>query len=88
MASLSVNLSPQQLRDDALLEQVRHITQRHGLPEGVLTLEITESAAVLALEAGDAMLARLVGAGVRISIDDFGTGFSSLAYLAELPMHD
>ena len=88
LASLSVNLSPQQLRDDALLEQVRHITQRHGLPEGVLTLEITESAAVLALEAGDAMLARLVGAGVRISIDDFGTGFSSLAYLAELPMHE
>ena len=34
------------------------------------------------------MLARLVGAGVRISIDDFGTGFSSLAYLAELPMHE
>ena len=86
--SVSVNLSPVQVRGDSLVGQVTAAMRRHGLPAGALTLEITESIAMLEPERTAQVLTQLVEAGARISVDDFGTGYSSLSYLACLPAHE
>jgi EAL domain-containing protein (putative c-di-GMP-specific phosphodiesterase class I) len=61
------------------LEEIR-------LAPGQLELELTESSIMTNLESGVRTLCALQGSGVRISVDDFGTGFSSLAYLKRLPL--
>lgn len=86
--SVSVNLSPVQVRGDSLVAQVTAAMRRHALPAGALTLEITESIAMLEPDRTAQVLAQLVEAGARISVDDFGTGYSSLSYLACLPAHE
>jgi diguanylate cyclase len=86
--TVSVNLSPVQVRGDYLVAQVASAMRRHGLPPGALTLEITESMAMLEPERTVAVLTQLVAVGARISLDDFGTGYSSLSYLAYLPAHE
>jgi diguanylate cyclase (GGDEF)-like protein/PAS domain S-box-containing protein len=82
---ISVNVSVLQL-GPGLVEQVRRMLGRHGLPPGQLRLEVTETAIMAdrarALEA----LVALRSLGVRLAIDDFGTGMSSLSYLSELPV--
>jgi len=84
-AAVAVNVSMQQLLNDAFLTHVDDALRLSGLPPQALELELTESvfsqdtARVLATM--DALHER----GVRISIDDFGTGYSSLAYLQRLP---
>ena len=86
--TVAVNLSPVQVRGDYLVAQVTAAMRRHGLPAGALTLEITESIAMLEPERTVQVLTQLVEAGARISVDDFGTGYSSLSYLAYLPAHE
>jgi diguanylate cyclase (GGDEF)-like protein len=86
--TVSVNLSPVQVRGDYLVAQVASAMRRHGLPPGALTLEITESMAMLEPERTVEVLTQLVAVGARISLDDFGTGYSSLSYLAYLPAHE
>ncbi|WP_394695221.1 putative bifunctional diguanylate cyclase/phosphodiesterase [Pseudoxanthomonas japonensis] len=86
--TVSVNLSPVQVRGDCLVAQVASAMRRHGLPPGALTLEITESMAMLEPERTVAVLTQLEAVGARISLDDFGTGYSSLSYLAYLPAHE
>ena len=84
--SVSVNLSPIQLRDPALLGTVEAALLDSGLPPARLELEITES---LLLETNPTVrdtLRRLKGQGIRIALDDFGTGFSSLSYLRNFPV--
>jgi EAL domain-containing protein (putative c-di-GMP-specific phosphodiesterase class I) len=80
---ISVNLSPLQLGEPGLAAEVADILHRTGLPAGRLQLEITESAA--ADEHRD-RLRELAGLGVRLAVDDFGTGYASLAALARLPV--
>lgn len=82
---LSVNLSRAQLLDPALAESVGEILARHGLGPASLQLEITESLAMDDQAAGFALLG-LKALGVRLSLDDFGTGHSSLASLQRLPV--
>ena len=82
---VSVNVSARQLRRPDLPEKVERALRKTGLDGGCLTLDVTETAYVEALEDGTAGLDRLRGMGVRISIDDFGTGYSSLSYLKRLP---
>ena len=83
---VSVNLSPRQLRDPGLTDDVAAALRDSGLDPGCLTLEITESVLVTDAEAGKAALVRLKELGVRLAIDDFGTGYSSLSYLQHFPI--
>ncbi len=85
--TVSVNLSPHQLRDHALVGLVAESLQRHGLEGPDLELEITESAAMDNPEVTVEVLHKLRELQLQISIDDFGTGYSSLSYLKLLPIH-
>jgi EAL domain-containing protein (putative c-di-GMP-specific phosphodiesterase class I) len=61
---------------------------RNGLPADALTLEITEDVLMADPDKAQAVLHRLRQMGVWLSIDDYGTGYSSLGYLRELPVHE
>ena len=83
---VSVNLSPRQLAQPDLVDDVRTIIADTGLPPELLNLEITESMTMDDPEFAVGVLNRLRALGIRISVDDFGTGFSSLSYLHRLPL--
>ncbi|CZZ94899.1 signalling protein [Bordetella ansorpii] len=83
--TMSVNLSAAQFVHEGLYDLVQQALERHALPPRSLILEITESTAMRDAETTLSLLRRLVGLGVRISIDDFGSGYSSLLYLKRLP---
>ena len=82
---ISVNLSGRQLGSQALLDDVRRALERSELAPSRLILEISEGAVMRDTENTIAVLRSLAGLGVGISIDDFGTGFSSLLHLKRLP---
>jgi diguanylate cyclase (GGDEF)-like protein/PAS domain S-box-containing protein len=82
---MSVNVSVRQLRNAALVDVVRDVLQRTGLPPDALWLELTESGVFDDLELSLATLHELRGLGVVLCIDDFGTGYSSLTYLRQFP---
>ncbi|MGY1739124.1 MULTISPECIES: putative bifunctional diguanylate cyclase/phosphodiesterase [unclassified Blastococcus] len=82
---VSVNLSAANVTDLDLPEKVAAALHRHGLPTEALTLELVEDTLMADPERGRAVLADLRELGVRTSIDDYGTGYSSLAYLRHLP---
>jgi EAL domain-containing protein (putative c-di-GMP-specific phosphodiesterase class I)/CHASE2 domain-containing sensor protein len=81
---MAVNLSARMLGDKTLPSRVRAILDKHGLDPARLTLELTETAA-LANGADTSPLFGLKDLGVRISIDDYGTGLSTLDYLKKVP---
>jgi diguanylate cyclase (GGDEF)-like protein/PAS domain S-box-containing protein len=80
-----VNLSARQLSRPDVAEMVERALEEAGMEGSRLTLDITETVYVKALEGNTATLNRLRIMGVRISIDDFGRGYSSLSYLKRLP---
>ena len=84
---LAVNLSLAQFEQDDITETVAAILQETGIEPGLLELEITESIAMSNTQLVISKLQELVDLGVQISIDDFGTGFSSLSYLKIFPVH-
>jgi len=71
-----------------LPDDVAALLQEHGLAANWLQVEVTESALMVDREAAAAVLARLRVLGVHVSVDDFGTGHSSLAYLKDLPVDE
>jgi diguanylate cyclase (GGDEF)-like protein/PAS domain S-box-containing protein len=81
---LSVNLSARQLSRPDLAETVARVLRETGMEGGCLNLDVTEVVYVSTLERHTAVLDRLKGMGVEISIDDFGTIYSSLSYLKRL----
>src|SRR5574341_1390135 len=83
---VGVNLSPRQLETPGLVEMISAVLMSTGVLPSQLELEITESAIVRDTLKTATVLARLRSLGVRIAIDDFGVGYSSLAYLRELPV--
>ncbi|WP_305789623.1 putative bifunctional diguanylate cyclase/phosphodiesterase [Symbioplanes lichenis] len=83
---LNVNLSASQLGNPNLVEEVRGVLQRTGLPPELLVLELTESVALVDTIESARILGALKTLGVRIALDDFGTGFSSLSHLGALPV--
>ena len=83
--TLAVNISARDLSSANLAHQITEALQRHGLPANRLTLELTETAAMEDPIAGLQALERLSDSGLQISIDDFGSGYSSLSYLKQLP---
>ena len=82
---VAVNLSPVQFRDPGLVATVREALALSGLAPQRLELEVTESVLLAASEANVATLHALRQLGVRIAMDDFGTGYCSLSYLQRFP---
>jgi diguanylate cyclase (GGDEF)-like protein len=83
--AMAVNLSARDLLDPALPREIAGLLSRHGIPAARLTVEVTESAAMVDPARAVATLAALRASGVGVSVDDFGTGNASIEYLASLP---
>lgn len=83
---LSINLAVQSLRDSNLITETRNAIEMNPGFTHRLTFEVTESAMMNNPEQSIKILNALKKLGIKISIDDFGTGFSSLAYLKQLPV--
>ena len=84
--TLGVNVSPQQLREEAWADEVAAALAAAGLPGERLVLEITESTLMEDTEVSMRRLSKLRALDVRLAVDDFGTGYSSLAYLRRMPV--
>lgn len=84
--AVAVNLSPLQFQRSSFLATLRQTLTATGLPSQQLTLELTEGILMENTEAAIDTLHALRHMGVGVSIDDFGTGFSSLSYLKHLPI--
>ncbi len=83
--SIAVNLSARMLTNHRLVGAVLSMLDRHDLPAEALTLELTETAALAGSGADIELLEQLRAIGVKISIDDYGTGLSTLDYLKKVP---
>lgn len=88
LGSMSVNISPINLRDSDFGDTVRQALKRHNVDPQRLVLEITETAAMQSPEHTLSTLRALNDELIQISIDDFGTGHSSLSYLRRLPVQE
>jgi diguanylate cyclase (GGDEF)-like protein/PAS domain S-box-containing protein len=84
--TVSVNLSPRQLRDKNLIPSVIRILERTGFPARCLDFEITETGMMGQALSEISVLHELKKLGANVSVDDFGTGYSSLSYLTRLPI--
>ena len=82
---ISVNLSARLIDDPTLPFTVTKLLQKHGLPPSRLTLEVTETVAITGSGSNFQTLHQLRESGVQLSIDDYGTGLSTLEYLKKIP---
>ena len=85
---VSVNISAASLRDEELPDKIAALIAKRSVNPGRLTLEITEDSFIADPEQALLVLERLRALGVELSIDDFGTGFSSLTYIRRLPVSE
>jgi diguanylate cyclase (GGDEF)-like protein/PAS domain S-box-containing protein len=85
-ATMGVNISSMEFRDDNFLESVFEILKETGLDPRSLELELTESVLMKRAESAVSVLKTLRARGVQIAVDDFGTGYSSLSYLRKFPI--
>lgn len=85
---ISVNLSAKDILKDSFVDSLLERIAEHGLKGEELILEVTESAMMADTEKALKNLKRLYDAGVELAMDDFGTGFSSLAQLKSMPVHE
>jgi len=85
---VAVNLFAPFLRDTALPDTLSHALAERDLAADVLTVEITEDMVLSDVGLVVAVLRRLRGHGIRVAIDDFGSGYSALSYLRDLPMDE
>jgi diguanylate cyclase (GGDEF)-like protein len=85
---VSVNLWARSLDEDTLPERIMSVLDVYGMSASLLTVEITEELMVADFDKGRAVLNRLRETGIRVSIDDFGSGYSTLTYLRELPIDE
>jgi diguanylate cyclase (GGDEF)-like protein/PAS domain S-box-containing protein len=83
---VAVNVSPSQVRRPGLAEDVGNVLARTGLDPSHLVIELTESVMLGAATEGRRQLTELDRLGVRLVVDDFGTGFSALSHLRDLPV--
>jgi EAL domain-containing protein (putative c-di-GMP-specific phosphodiesterase class I) len=86
--SLSINVSPKQFQQPNFVALVAETLDASGADPARLKLEITESLLLDDLDRVTETMAQLKALGIRLSLDDFGTGFSSLAYLRSLPVDE
>lgn len=85
---VAVNLSARNLHDEDFGNKVSTLLREHGVPAELLEVELTESAVMLEPERAGRILNHLHTLGVRIAIDDFGAGYTSLAQLKHLPISE
>jgi diguanylate cyclase (GGDEF)-like protein len=83
---VSANLSARNLTDEGLVEQLAALLAEHDLSPSLFEVEVTETSVMADPAASVAALRAIHALGVNISVDDFGTGHSSLAYLTQLPV--
>jgi two-component system CheB/CheR fusion protein len=84
---VSVNLSARHFRKSDMVNEIIRIVTGHGVVPQRLCIEITEGV-LMDAERAQRMLEELVEFGISVSVDDFGTGFSSLSYLKRFPIHE
>ncbi|MFI7546340.1 putative bifunctional diguanylate cyclase/phosphodiesterase [Actinoplanes sp. NPDC049599] len=84
--AVSVNLSVAYLVSGRVVADVREVLRAHDLPGWALTCEVTETSLIADLDAAATTLRELRDLGVRVALDDFGVGYSSLTYLRKLPV--
>ena len=85
---LAINVSGREFADASLVDRVAKHLQANEIPPDALTLEVTETEVMADLGQASRVLNQLAELGVRIAIDDYGTGYSSLAYLHRLPVKE
>ncbi|ACA87218.1 bifunctional diguanylate cyclase/phosphodiesterase [Shewanella woodyi] len=85
---IAINISAENLKDEGFCQYVLDLVTHKGVPIDVLTLEITEDAVVSDPENAIKQLTVLKKSGLKLSIDDYGTGYSSLAQLKQLPVDE
>jgi diguanylate cyclase (GGDEF)-like protein len=85
---VAINLWATSLDEDALPDRIMSVLDAHGMSASSLTIEITEDLLVADLAKARTVLNRLREAGIRVAIDDFGSGYATLTYLRELPIDD
>ncbi|WP_460454154.1 two-component system response regulator [Arenimonas aestuarii] len=84
--TVAVNFSAHQLQRPDIVQRVREALERHGVPRGMLEIELTESSLMENVDRVKGRLAEIKALGVSLSLDDFGTGYSSLAYLKQFSL--
>jgi diguanylate cyclase (GGDEF)-like protein len=84
--TMTVNLSAQQFRQKNLLEQVKECIRRYQFPPQFLNIELTESTLVDDMQRASEVFSALKSLGVQLSLDNFGTGYSSFTYLKKFPV--
>ncbi|PXA67109.1 putative bifunctional diguanylate cyclase/phosphodiesterase [Cryobacterium arcticum] len=84
---VGINVSPVQLATRRVVSELLSALARHGVPPDLIQVEITEGAAITNLPRAIGQLQQLRDAGISIALDDYGTGFSSLAMLRNLPLN-
>jgi diguanylate cyclase (GGDEF)-like protein/PAS domain S-box-containing protein len=84
---VAVNVSPHQLQNKHLAEEILQSMMRHNLSPGTLEVEITETSLMRDTALAIAQMRDLSNGGVTLAIDDFGTGYSSLGHLHRFPLH-
>jgi diguanylate cyclase (GGDEF)-like protein/PAS domain S-box-containing protein len=84
--TVSVNISSKHFQQPGLLDDLKEVLDKAGLPPHLLKLEITETALMDEADESIRLAYRLREFGIRLMIDDFGTGYSSLSYLQRLPI--
>jgi EAL domain-containing protein (putative c-di-GMP-specific phosphodiesterase class I) len=85
---LAVNVSGREFADINLVERVETCLRRYDIPAHLLTLEVTETEIMADLGAATKVLYALSEKGIKLGIDDYGTGYSSLQYLHKLPVNE
>ena len=83
---LSINISARQFLQPTFVQNIKNLVERHGVDPKLIKLELTESSIIERLEEVIPKMKELILLGIEFSLDDFGTGFSSLSYLKILPI--
>lgn len=83
----SINISGKNLYDPLFFERTMKIIEESQVPHSLIEFELTESTLMINPEESKAILKQFVDFGIKISLDDYGSGYSSLAYLAQFPIH-
>ena len=85
--TMAVNLSARNLLDRNCPQRLEQIIQRIGVDPSRVEVELTETAVMTDADSALSLLGRITSTGARLAIDDFGSGYSSLAYLKRFPVH-
>jgi len=84
----SVNVAPAELLAESVIHRLCAQVDAAGLPPGALMIEVTEDSFIAEPERAREMIQKVRAHGLEVSVDDYGTGFSSLSYLRDLPLHE